>query len=133
MPDQFSPELKSEAMEADMKRIAEEVQKYKENPEVKNYSEKELLKKSIQSMTPATPGRDVSAQNQRGDDLLSNLNSAPPSAKLEVEGLLGLAFKEGVVKASEEARKSSPFVLDAFHDALTGQLYDEFKRRGVIK
>jgi len=120
-------------MEADMKRIAEEVQKYKENPEVKNYSEKELLKKSIQSMTPATPGRDVSAQNQRGDDLLSNLNSAPPSAKLEVEGLLGLAFKEGVVKASEEARKSSPFVLDAFHDALTGQLYDEFKRRGVIK
>ena len=133
MPDQFSPEFKSEAMEVDMKRIAEEIQKHRENPEVKNYSDRELLKKSIQSMVPVAPVRDDSAQIQGGEDPLSNLNSAPPSAKLEVEQLLSLAFKSGVVKASEEAGKSSPFVLDAFHDALTGQLYEEFKKRGIIK
>ena len=133
MPDQFSPEFKSEAMEADMKRIAEELQKHQESPEAKNYSDRELLKKSIQSMVPIAPVRDNSTQIQGGEDPLSNLNSAPPAAKLEVEQLLSLAFKHGVVKASEEAGKSSPFVLDAFHDVLTGQLYEEFKKRGIIK
>lgn len=133
MPDQFSPEFKSEAMEADIKRIAEDIQKHRENPEAKNYSDRELLKKSIQAMTPTVSVRNDTTEGQAGNDPLSNLDSAPPSAKLEVEQLLSLAFKDGVVRASEEASKSSPFVLDAFHDALTGQLYEEFKRRGVIK
>ncbi|MEK7137964.1 MAG: hypothetical protein AAB787_00495 [Patescibacteria group bacterium] len=133
MPDQFSPEFKSEAMEADMQRMAEDLQKHQESPEASNFNEREVLKRSIQAMAPSAPVRDDEAKVQDDDDPLSNLNSAPPAAKLEVEQLLSLAFKDGVVKASEEAMKSNPFVLDAFHDALTGQLYDEFKKRGIIK
>lgn len=119
-------------MKADMDHLAGEIQKYQEGPRVENYSDKEVLKKSIQSMAPSPePPRDN--QGQIEGDPLASLNSAPPAAKLEVEHLLSLAFKEGVVKAIGEASKSSPFVLDAFHDALTGQLYEEFKRRGIIK
>ena len=44
-----------------------------------------------------------------------------------------MAFMDGILKAANEAKKSNPFVLDAFHDALTGKLYDEFKRRGLLK
>lgn len=133
MPDQFSPEFKGEAIEADIKRIAEDLQEHKASPEVKNYSDREILKKSIQAMSPAVNPPAGSPTTINSDDALINLNSAPPGAKMEVENLLSLAFKEGVARAAEEASKSSPFVLDAFHDALTGQLYDEFKKRGIIK
>jgi hypothetical protein len=44
-----------------------------------------------------------------------------------------MAFKDGILKASSEAAKASPFVLDAFHDALAGKLYEELKKRGVLE
>jgi len=43
-----------------------------------------------------------------------------------------MALHHGIDKAVEKAKASGPFVLDAFHDALTGKLYDEMRRRGML-
>ena len=53
-------------------------------------------------------------------------------AKLEIEYLVDMALHHGIDKAVEKAKASGPFVLDAFHDALTGKLYDEMRRRGML-
>ncbi len=58
---------------------------------------------------------------------------APAETKLEIEYLIDLAIHQGLTKANAQARTSSPFVVDAFHDALVGKLYPEFERRGLIK
>jgi len=59
--------------------------------------------------------------------------SAPAETRLEVEYLLDVAFHHGIAKANTEAMKSSPFVIDAFHDALVGKLYPELQKRGILK
>jgi hypothetical protein len=57
---------------------------------------------------------------------------AAPAAKLEVEDLIRLAFKDGIAKATHAAAKSNPFILDAFHDALAGKLHEELTKRKII-
>ena len=42
-------------------------------------------------------------------------------------------FQHGLDKANAEAMKSSPFVMDAFHDTLAAKLYPELQRRGILK
>ena len=76
---------------------------------------------------PAQPGEPSSGP------LPQYAESAPAETKLEVEYLLDVAFHQGIVKATSEAMKSNPFVLDAFHDALVGKLYPELQKRGILK
>ena len=54
-------------------------------------------------------------------------------AKNKIEQLINLAFSKGLEMAVAEAKKSVPFVEDAFHDALTDKLLLELKRRGILK
>ena len=135
MVDQLTPEIDSEKIETDIRAIAEEMEKHREAPETRHLTSRELLRHSIRSYTgvqpqPAAPppaGQAASAV------LPDYAQTAAPEAKLEIESLLGLAFREGVLKATDEAAKSSPFVTDAFHDALAGKLYEELKKRGLVK
>ncbi len=123
MEDQFSPEAKSEVFEREVGQITKEIEKYRENPEAKTLDQKELLGRAIQSLNPSLGNK--TQTSPKDDSSLNSLKNAPPAAKLEVEHLLSMAFKEGIAKAVSEASQSSPFVLDAFHGALTGELYNE--------
>ena len=132
MAEQSPPEFKGhEALEADIKQLVAEIRKHEERPETRSLTGPELLKKSIQSMTavaqPAQPGEPSSGP------LPQYAQSAPAETKLEVEYLLDVAFHHGITKANTEAMKSSPFVVDAFHDALVGKLYLELQKRGILK
>ncbi|MBI3589688.1 MAG: hypothetical protein HY093_04755 [Candidatus Liptonbacteria bacterium] len=133
MPDQFSPEFKNENFEAEVRQIQEEVEKQKKAAETLNLGGRELLKKALQASTPPPAAPNKVQDDQSAGALPNYAESAPPSAKLEVEHLISKALSEGVMKAVKEASQSSPFVLDTFHDALAGKLYDEFKRRGLLK
>ncbi|RJQ29262.1 hypothetical protein C4571_01850 [Candidatus Parcubacteria bacterium] len=120
-------------LESDMQRLAEEVQRHRERPESRSAGDLEILKRSIQSVTqisPASPSQPVSDSKS---PLPSYAENASSETKLEIEYLLDLAFREGILKATNEARKSNPFVLDTFHDALAGKLYPEFQKRGILK
>ncbi len=132
MPD-FIPEIRHEALEADMKHLAAEVQRFRERPEMQNVSGQELLKRSIQSLSPAQLQDEAKKEESSSGPLPSYTIGAPAETKLEIEYLLDLAFHKGIAAANAEAAKSSPFVLDAFHDALVGKLYPELQKRGILK
>jgi hypothetical protein len=118
-------------LESDMDRLAGEIAKHRENPETKGADPKEVIKNALRAMAsvPAAPAAPSDAGNQ---SLPAYVNAAPPASKAEVEHLLETAFKDGIAKANALAAQSNPFVLDAFHDALTGKLYPELKKRNLV-
>ena len=122
MAEQPIQEFQHEALEADIKQLIVEIRKHEEHPETRSLTGPELLKKSIQSMTLAQPAK---PNEPSSSPLPQYAQTAPAETKLEVEYLLDVAFHHGIAKAASEAKKSNPFVLDAFHDALVGKLYPE--------
>lgn len=129
MPDEFSPNFE-QVLEADMRRLAAEVKLHREAPENKEVGDREIIKKSLQSISQNSR----SSQNDVSQSPLPNyISEASSETKLEVEYLLDLVFHKGLEAAFKEAQKSNPFVLDAFHDALAGKLYPELQKRGILK
>ena len=58
--------------------------------------------------------------------------SAPEKEKWQeqIEALIEMAFKEGLAKAIEAAKKlNDPFLLDKFHDTLANELKQELIER----
>ncbi len=132
MAEQSLPEFKGhEAIEADIKQLVAEIRKHEERPETRSLTGPEIIKKSIQSMTAA--GQPAQPSEPSSGPLPQYAQSAPAETKLEVEYLLDVAFHHGIAKANAEAARSSPFVIDAFHDALAGKLYPELQKRGILK
>jgi hypothetical protein len=87
-----------------------------------------MVKKAIQSYTQSgSLPADASVS-----DLPDYTESAPAAVKHEIEHLLGIVLEKGIIAANSEAARSSPFILDAFHDALTGKLYPELKKHGIV-
>jgi hypothetical protein len=127
------------ALEADMKRLAEEIGNHRDRPEMKNTPEKELLKEAIRAFPrlekdlPAVSVPISQLQNNGQSPLPDYAKDASPEMKLEIEYLLDLALYQGLAKALIEADKSPYFVRDAFHDVLAGKLYPELQKRGIIK
>ncbi len=132
MPDQFSSHFEHALLEADITRLAESIEKQKENPESKGISSEELVKKSIQTVFPQAEGIPA-APLPDASPLPAYAQTAAPAVQLEIERLIDVAFHKGIAEANKEASRSSPFVLDAFHDALAGKLYPEFLKRGILK
>ncbi len=134
MPDQ--PELQP-ALEQDLHAISAEIARNREKPENKLLSGHELVRNSVKSYTapvapPPSAATAPAAQTDNDSVLPAYAQSASAETKQEVEHLLSLAFQEGVLSAAARAAKSSPYVLDIFHDALAGKLYPELKKRGLV-
>lgn len=133
---QFSSEIKNEAFEEEIKDIASEVKVFQERHRDKEWGDREALKRTIQSMSSNRDTSPIASDDDEvnDDSILPNyMSEAPESARLEVESLVEKAMREGIEKAVKEASGSSPYILDAFHDALTGKLYEELKKRGLLK
>src|SRR5512135_906480 len=135
MSEPTTPSFEHEALEADLKTLAQEVSKQRETPEGKSLGEKELLKEAIKAMPVPSVSVPVPTppRNAASSPLPAYAQNAPAEVKLEIEYLLDVAFHHGIAKASAEAQKSPAFVLDAFHDALAGKLYPEMQKRGLLK
>lgn len=133
MSDQLS-QFEHASLEADMGRLAAEIAKHRENPELKSSGERELLRQAIRSIGPIpAPAPSPATSEEPQGPLPDYAKSASPETKLEIEYLVDLALHTGIEKANSAARQSSPFVLDAFHDALAGKLYSELQKRGILK
>ena len=134
MSDQSFQSFEHAALEADIKVLAEEIKRHEGAPEGRDLAGKELLKQAIKTLPQTAPADQVPPQSVSAKSPLPDYaQSASPEVKLEIEYLLDIAFHHGIAKANAEAKKSPPFVLDAFHDALAGKLYPELKRRGMLK
>ena len=133
MAEESFPAFDHVALEADLKRLSLEIQRQEKLPENRNLGGEALLKKSLGSIASSH----IEEAREKTPDSRSPLpdyaHSSGAKTKLEIEYFLDIAFHHGLDKAVSEARKSSPFVLDAFHDALAGKLYPELKKRGILK
>jgi hypothetical protein len=128
-----------EKLEQDLARVTAEVARQRERtPEA---PAREVVKQSLVAIAPppvSVPppveekGSGPPSSASESSHLPSYLSEGSPEVKAEVERLVTLAFQEGVSAAVAEAAKHSPFVLDAFHDALADKLLPELEKRGVI-
>ena len=127
------------ALESDIVQLAEQVKNIRELPEMKNASEAEILKEAIRVFPrPGAEHAPMPVPQTQPDPVATSVlpayaQNAAPEAKLEIEYLVDVAFRHGIVKALDEAKKSSPFVEDAVRDALAGNLYPELQKRGIVK
>jgi hypothetical protein len=133
-----SPSFELKALESDMKILAIEIQRSHEFKDVKNAEGMDVVKEAIRAFPRLDHPHDNGTPTPSGlaqatGPLPSYAQSAPPEVRLEIEYLLDIAFHKGLGPALTESEKSSPFVQDAFHDALAGRLYPELQKQGLIK
>jgi len=133
MAEQSSPSFEHQVLEADIKRLATEVQAHRERAETSRLSGQELIKKSLQSMASVSSSAQPVSQSAPASPLPDYAADASPETKLEIEYLLDMALHHGIEKANSEAKNSAPFIVDAFHDALVTKLYPELQKRGIVK
>jgi len=142
-----TPTFETKALENDMKTLAAEVQRNRENADLKNSSERELVKEAIRAFprlnaaehpstgvpVPSPVAAPTQAAAAAQSPLPDYAQSAPAEVKLEIEYLIDVALQHGLSKALSESEKSPYFVQDAFHDSLAGKLYPELQKRGIVK
>jgi hypothetical protein len=123
--------------EKDLQRFSKEVREHQIKNKIENIQESHIKDVLVSGYShPAAVAATVQKPAAVLDEtktLPDYLISEPAQVKNRVEHLLSLAFSEGIEKSAKEAAKSGPFILDAFHDALTSKLYDELKKRGLLK
>ncbi|MBI5147638.1 MAG: hypothetical protein HZA37_00580 [Parcubacteria group bacterium] len=119
-------------LEAEIAQLSAEIAQKKEALEKTRgfVSEKEILRETVREkifpapsarMTPAAPPAGTAASSVSSDD------------RNKVGQLVNKALSDGLAAAIKEAREGSPYVLDAFHDALVDKLHEELVKRKIIK
>ncbi|MEK9186520.1 MAG: hypothetical protein AAB885_02965 [Patescibacteria group bacterium] len=139
MPEVKKPEIGvekfHEKLEKDIETLSAELRTLPTEKQAEKEALKSLLKVKIYGGSDQnTP---ISKKTDQPEDSIAVLpkymETAPETLKLEVEKLLDIVWHKGIPTAVKEARKTTPLVIDAFHDALTDRLYEEFKKRKIIK
>lgn len=116
----------------DVAKIAEAAKFHAETPEGKEMKGEDITKRAIQTAAETTPI--VSPGSGQSLNVLTDYAAAAPEeVKQKIESLLQIAASKGLSAATNEAKKSSPFILDSFHDALAAKLYPYLKEKGIIK
>lgn len=116
-------------------RVRENIEK---SPEVKESSERAIVKESIVSIA-----REVSespSSDQAGGDGKPSLlpsyfvseDGSEDEAKRAVEHLVDMTLHGDLEKAIQISKKYPAFVEDAFHDALVDKLVPELKKKGIL-
>ncbi len=94
-------------------------------------AEKIGLNNSSSAQAPSVPVQ--SATTAHSSSILPPYaTNLPEELQLEVEKLVDLAWHKGIDVAIASARQSGPMVLDMLHDSLTGKIYDEMEKRGLL-
>ncbi len=135
MQEELGQEFNHEALESSIERLAKEIRAAAGGVSERSAEARtgqEAVKHALRSLTPLAQQSTASQSAVADDPLRKYTEGAPPEIQLEVEYLVDLALHKGVTHALNEAAKASPYVLDAVHDALTGKLYPELKRRGIV-
>ena len=129
-------QLNHNILEQDIERLSREIRENKNSPEYKKLSEREVLRRSlgpiIQKPVLSQPVQFSPTKPFQTTILPDYLINDPDEIKINVEKLIDMTFHQGIEKTAAEAKKFGPYVLDAYHDALTDKLYEELKKRGLI-
>jgi len=119
--------------EAEETRLIEAAKLHAESAEGKEMKGEELMKKAIQSVTQTVPVPEQAEPNSIQNPLTDYTAQEPEEVKRKIEDLLQIAATDGIVRATEAAKHASPFILDAFHDALAAKVYPYLREKGLFK
>lgn len=85
---------------------------------------------------PPPPAQSNQQANQNAQPVKptapSYLDRLDPQSVAMINELIQALPKEGIKSVINRARNFTPFVLDAFHDALVDRLYEELQRSKLI-
>lgn len=136
----MEPKLEHNALERDVARLSQEVRELRSKLGAEKADEsavREVLRPKIYSEAPSPSA--PSASQPAGDQtplspvLPDYLQKESPELKMKVEELVSLTLQQGIEKTVERARQYGPFLLDAYHDALTSKMHQELKNRGLLQ
>lgn len=131
-----------ENLEKSLERLGQQIETERQHPDAQALPEREIVKKSIKSFSKTAAPKEDDDKSLPGVSSVGEETILPAylqgegvesKIKFEVESLVDLVFHKGLEKALSEASKHSPFIEDAFHDALVDKLLPELKRKGIIK
>lgn len=122
------------AIEQDIERLHQEI-KEKRGDMPEKEALHEAVRESIEAaqVSQTTASQPTAPSRQVSRILPTYVTQSPKEVQLAVEKLIAYAFEHGITKAVKEAKGQGPFFIDAFHDALTDKLYQEFQRRKLFK
>ena len=138
MIEQNAQNFEHKELEADMRRLSEEILGKRNLPEYKDFSNKEIIKESIRPIIKSDlelskPENKTANEETEKSFLPDYALELPIEKKLEVEKLIDEVFHKGLkVIEGLKNHNYSPNVVDAFHDALAGKLSIELERRKLI-
>lgn len=139
--------METAAIEAEIADLSRRIEEKRKVLESANgiVEEKELVasavKEKIAELTPqgasanSKPQTANSAQNVVATQPAtkpSYLDTLGPEAIERLNTLLQLAVDYGLKKALAQVVNEEPFLVDAFHDAISDRYYDELKKHGAL-
>lgn len=88
-----------------------------------------------ESFKPAPSASATPPPPPLADDIAGHAQAvaAAPEDKEKLETLIGIALTKGVRAAAEVARRASPWLMDALHDALQDHYYDRLIQMKQLK
>lgn len=96
--------------------------------------EKDAVRQVVgEKISEAVPSFVPKAVSTKDDDNKSYLDSADEDTTNIINGLLEKVFSEGIATAIKYAEMNDPYIIDAFHDALTDKMYEKLKAEGIVK
>ena len=134
----------SEELERDLQRLNIEVDIHKQETGNELLTSRELVKKSLERIAEKVP--ESIPVSKEPLPVITVMPSAPVGTlpnyldkgeyteelKQEVSDLVSLVFSSSIETAIKESKHHSPFVQDAFHDALVDKLMPELQKRGIV-
>jgi len=137
-------DFSAEGFEKNIQHVEERVRAYKESPSFREAPEQEVVKKSFQleaSLPSLRASQSSVMSGSAQDDESGKQESFLPDYFLggDLDGmreaimrLAETALHGDLEKSLKDARKLSPYLEDAFHDALVDKIVPEMQRRGMI-
>lgn len=130
----LSREIEAKRKELDASRGV--VREAQETKDVIHASLGEKIQKALPAvpLAPVPPqGTAVASVTGTASSGNSYLDDLDEETVAQVNALIQEVFAKGIDRAIKDAKTHDPYVIDAFHDALTDKMYEELKRRKAIK
>lgn len=142
-PTQFSQNV----IESEIAELAKKIQEKRKILEEQNgiIEEKDLVRSAVAEGISRSPLSQASStqtaqkitttasQSSGKKADVSYLDTLDEESGAEVNRLIDVAFTKGIEAAFSEVSKDEPYIMDAFHDVLVDRLYEELKKKGVVK
>lgn len=132
-PEKLSPKYEEEIAMISSE-IAEKRAEREHEPNNKAFDQGETIAREVISNTlRKSVGEDILTEiGVKKEEGAGYFDTADPETIKKVNELIELIHKKGLAEAITEARESSPYVLDIFHDSLVEKLYTELIEKNLI-